>query len=60
MNNRVYEDIDVNDKVVVEDHVVKDAEGDQVGFYDVDVDEITQVLDLDVLQVDDALKVHCH
>ena len=46
-------------KVVVEDDVVEDVEDEQVEVCDVDVYEEIQVLDLDVLQVDDVLKV-CH
>ena len=37
--------------------VVENVEGDQVGIYDDVVDEAIQGLDLDVLQVDGALKV---
>ena len=59
MNKSGYEDIDVDSEIVVEDHVVEDAENGQVGVYDADVNEGTQVLDLDVLQVDGALEVHC-
>ena len=47
MNKGVYEDVDVDGENVVEDDVVED----------VDVNEEIQVLDLDVLQVGDVLKV---
>ena len=60
MSKGVYGDAHVDDEIVVEDHVVEDAENDQVGVYDADVNEGTQVLDVNVLQVDGALKVHCH
>ena len=59
MTKGVYEGVDVNSEIVVEDHVVEDAENGQVGVYDADVNEGTQVHDLDVLQVDGTLKVHC-
>ena len=57
MSRDVYEDVDVNGKVVVEDDVVEVVEDEQVEVCDVDVNEEIQVLDLDVLQVDDVLKV---
>ena len=58
VNKNVYEDVDVNGEVVVEDDVVEDAEDEQVEVCDVDVNEEIQVLDLDVLlQVGDVLKV---
>ena len=57
MNKNVYEDVDVNDEVVVEDDVVEDVEYEQVEVCDVDVNEEIQLLDLDVLQVSDVLKV---
>ena len=57
-NKNVYEDVDVNGEVVVEDDVVEDVEDEQVEVCDVDVNEEIQVLDLDVLrQVGDVLKV---
>ena len=58
MNNNVYEDVDVNGEVVVEDDVVEDVEDEQVEVCGVDVYKGIQVLDLDVLlQVCDVLKV---
>ena len=57
VNKNVYEDVDVNDEVVVEDDVVKSVEDEQAEVCDVDVNEEIHVLDPDVLQVGDVLKV---
>ena len=59
MNKCVYEDVEVDGEIVVEDHV-EDAEDGQVVVCNHDVDEGILVLDLDVLHVDGVLQVHCH
>ena len=57
VNKHVYGDVDVKDKVVVGDDVVEGVEDEQVEVCHVDVNEEIQVLDLDVLQIGDVLKV---